>query len=103
MNRTSTIFYDPWYLSGYLQVPPIRPDDRLRHRSRPADGIRAGLQHRELTVHMVIHQGISEMSFTVIHYFIPGVVSKKNALIFSGEYWLCLAHQRMVSAKAHTI
>ena len=32
-----------------------------------------------------------------------GVVSKKNALISSGEYRLCLAHQRMVSAKSHTM
>ncbi|MBE5790269.1 MAG: hypothetical protein E7325_11630 [Clostridiales bacterium] len=31
-------------------MPPIRPDDHLRHRSCPADGIRAGLQHRELTI-----------------------------------------------------
>lgn len=30
-------------------------------------------------------------------YLIPGVVSKKNALIFSGEYRLCLAHQRILS------
>ena len=46
---------------------------------------------------------LSGMSFTVIRYFIPGVVAKKNALISSGEYRLCLAHQRMVSAKSHTM
>ena len=46
---------------------------------------------------------LSGMSFTVIRYFIPGVVAKKNALISSGEYWPCRAHQRMVSAKSFTI
>ena len=38
-----------------------------------------------------------------ILYLIPGAVSKKNVLISSGEYRLCLAHQRMVSAKSQTM
>ena len=46
-----------------LQHTPIRLDDNLRHRSCPADGIRSGLQHRELAVHVVIHQGVALIGF----------------------------------------
>jgi hypothetical protein len=37
-----------------LQHTPIRLDDNLCHRPSPTDGIRAGFQHRELTVHLLV-------------------------------------------------
>ena len=46
-----------------LQESPVRPDDHLCYRSRPRYGIRAGLQHRELTVHVIVHQGVALVGF----------------------------------------
>ena len=37
--------------------------DHLRHRSRPRYGIRTRLQPRELTVHVVVHQGGALVGF----------------------------------------
>jgi hypothetical protein len=37
--------------------------DHLRHRSCPRYGIRAWLQNRELTVHVVVHQGVALVGF----------------------------------------
>ena len=45
------------------EVSPIRPDDHLRYCSRPADGIRTRLQPRELSVHVVVHQGVALVGF----------------------------------------
>ncbi len=46
-----------------LQKPPIWLNDHFCQRSRPADCIRAGLQHRKFTVHVVVHQGVTLVGF----------------------------------------
>lgn len=42
---------------------PIRPDDHLRHRSRPDEGIRAGLQHQKISIHVIVHQVCALIGF----------------------------------------
>ena len=46
-----------------LQKPPIWLNDHFCQRSRPADCIRAGLQPRKLTVHVIIHQRCALIGF----------------------------------------
>ena len=79
-----------------LQHTPIRLNDHLCHRSSPADGVRSRLQHREISGHVVVHQGtalvgflqngINEIRHTVITFDCIAEIDDKTLANNHGHY-----------------